>query len=54
MNTGHIYLLEVYFIAKPPQLFIEEHKQVARRATMLTWEPLYKARKNGNIKFLDA
>ena len=28
-------------------------KQVAQRATMLTWEPLYKARKNGNINFSD-
>ena len=27
------------------------HKQVAQRATMLTCEPLYKARKNGNINF---
>ena len=29
-------------------------KQVAQRATMLTCEPLYKARKNGNINFSDA
>ena len=25
----------------------QDIEQVAQRATMLTWEPLYKARKNG-------